>query len=494
MTMAIFIAAIFLIRPYFLQSRGMWYVGDDYDYFAHSSAIVFGQYPCYKKEFYTIAKEGPQSPIGPGILASPFVFVFSLLDRAQASTIVAARTQDNIVGSWSQFGFQVASVFYFIFACYLLFFGISRFVPSSSASTAVILMMVCQGLPLFVYRRPFFSHCSEFFIQSALMYFFLEFMAGKLHADAGQKDRKDATKLITGVCAFSGLLYLTRPNDIGYALIWPLLVMDYSKGIIPLMLESRTGILLFAGLMLIFKFWPETVNHMHPYAWAGGYLGFHMTIGDLGRRIVHILIGTDWGLIFTAPFFLISFVGLFFLKRLSKRFRWLLVPMAVNLYVIIAWGSQGGWYGYRYLIVSAIPVMTLPLAFLLEWISKKIRGWGVILIMLMALPPVLSMIAFETHDYFNLQIFPVDFHRSDWTNPDLQVNIWSCLIHFPGSFCLLVFQGLLALVYSARGMAPPLTQVTWVRVLIILFLPWLMWGGSSIISNLICIFRRKIIK
>src|SRR5580704_6722602 len=120
-TTAIFIIALLLIRPYNLQNRGMWYVDDDYDYFAHSSAMVFGQYPSYKKEFYTILKEGPQSPIGPGILAAPFVFVFSFLDRMTGSPITEQRTFDNIIGSWSQFGFIFASVFYFILACWFLF-------------------------------------------------------------------------------------------------------------------------------------------------------------------------------------------------------------------------------------------------------------------------------------------------------------------------------------------------------------------------------------
>jgi len=325
-TIAIFITALFLIRPYFLQSRGMWYVDDDYDYFAHSSAMVFGQYPSYKKEFFTIMKEGPQSPIGPGILAAPFVFVFSLLDRAAGSTITETRTEENITGSWSQFGFQVASIFYFVLACYLLFSGISRFVAPAQASSAVILMMICQGLPLFVYRRPFFSHCSEFFLQCVLMYLFL---------------KKDlSAKVLTWVIVFSALLYLTRPNDIAFAFVWPFLGMDYSKGVIHGLRQSWVGILLCAGLIMIFKIWPEAVNHMHPYAWASGHLETPMTFAVFIQRIVHIITGTDWGLIYTAPFLLVSLGGMFLLREpVFKRFSWLLLPMAVNFYVIITWGS-----------------------------------------------------------------------------------------------------------------------------------------------------------
>ncbi len=454
----------------------MWYVDDDYDYFAHSSAIAFGQFPSYKKEFFTIMKEGPQSPIGTGLLASPFVFVFSLLDRAGGSAITGIRTHDNIVGSWSQFGFQVSSIFYFVTACYILFLGISRLVSPANASTAVILMMICQGLPLFVFRRPFFSHCSEFFLQSVLMYLFLDFSA-----------RKQRPKVLTAAFFLSALFYLTRPNDIAFALLWPLLMMDYSKGTVHALLRSIPGAFLFAGAVLVFQIWPDAANHMHPYAWAGQYLTTPMSVTSFFQRIVHIFLGTDWGLVYTAPFLLISLGGLFLLERpVLKRFIWLLLPMAVNFYVIISWGSQGGWYGYRYFVVSAIPVMALPLALILEWASKKIRGWVILLAILLSLPPVFSMLAFEGCSYFNLQVVPVDFNRSDWTNPELQANIWAVLIHAPAAFGIIIAKGILTMIMSARGIIEPLTWITWLRIIIILLIPWLVYSMTVI--------RRKILK
>lgn len=130
--------------------------------------------------------------------------------------------------------------------------------------------------------------------------------------------------------------------------------------------------------------------------------------------------------------------------------------------------------------------MTLPLALALEWISKKIHAWVVPLMILLSLPPVLSMIAFEGCTYFNLQVIPVDFNRTDWTNPVLQSNIWAVLVHAPATFCFIISEGVLSLIFSIRGTAPALTQTTWLRILIILAIPWLVY--------LICIFRRKIIK
>ena len=170
--LAIFIVALFVLRPLSLFD-GLWYPGDDYDYFAQASSVSFGQFPAYKNEYFTTLKEGPLGSIGSGLLAAPFVFAFSWVDRAEHSTIVEKRTAENIPGSWSQFGFMFASVFYFSLACMLLYCAVSWVVPPGFTAWAVILMVVCQGLPLFAVRRPIVSHTSEFFLQSLFVYLFI---------------------------------------------------------------------------------------------------------------------------------------------------------------------------------------------------------------------------------------------------------------------------------------------------------------------------------
>ncbi len=464
LTIAITLIGLVLLRPYNIQDRGLWYVDDDYDYFAHTSAMVFGQFPSYHKEFFTILKEGPQSPIGSSILAAPFVAVFSLLDLGRDPTIFQARTLANITGSWSQFGFVAASVFYFTLACVLLYAGVSRAAAPAFASTAVVLMMVCQGLPLFVFRRPFFSHCSEFFLQSVLTYLLLT-----------QKDF--SRKFMAGVMACAALLYLTRPNDFAFALLWPLLMMDFKHGINTALHRSSAGLIVSVGLVLLFKVWPEGVNHLHPYSWAGQFLSAPMDQAAFFHRVRHILAGEDWGLVFTAPFLLLGLAGILLIRNdLLKKYLWLLLPMAINFYVIISWGSQGGWYGYRYFIASAIPPLTLPLALALQWASRKLRWGAMLLVLLISLPPLLSMTAFEGDPIFNLQQQPVDFNRTDFTNLYLQTNVWGALRHIPLVLGLIILEGPIGIVCALLGKTPPLTAVTWIRILVLLAVPWLVYA------------------
>ena len=126
-SIAILIIAFFLLRPYQMQKFGMCYKGDDYSYFAHATAIAYGQFPSYEKEYFIHGEGRPLHSIGSGIMAAPFVFTFSFIDRLQGSSIVEKRTADNIRQSWSLFGFVIASCTYFWLGCWLLFRTGTRF-------------------------------------------------------------------------------------------------------------------------------------------------------------------------------------------------------------------------------------------------------------------------------------------------------------------------------------------------------------------------------
>jgi hypothetical protein len=153
-----------------MQETGSTYGGDDDSYFAHASSLAFGNFPSYEKEYFVTSGASPMHSIGSGLMAAPFVFIFSLADRAAGSDIIYERTMENIRESWSLFGFVFASSFYFWLACFLLYKGLRYYFHQSEASLAVILMVLCQGIPLFAFRRPVFSHIYEFFLQSLLVF------------------------------------------------------------------------------------------------------------------------------------------------------------------------------------------------------------------------------------------------------------------------------------------------------------------------------------
>ncbi len=144
-TIFIFLCAFLLLRPYHLQQTGLRYAGDDESYFAHSSSLVFGQFPSYEKEYFTFWEDYPLHSIGSGLMAAPFVFVFSLVDRVVGSDIVHQRTLENTSHSWSLFGFVFASSFYLWLACFLLYKGLRYYFKPHHASLALLLYLVSDS-------------------------------------------------------------------------------------------------------------------------------------------------------------------------------------------------------------------------------------------------------------------------------------------------------------------------------------------------------------
>ena len=435
--LAIFMVSFFLLRPYSLQQDGLWYGGDDCDYFAQASSLVFGQFPSYKNEYFTNLKEGPMGSVGPGIMAAPFVFIFSWLDRWENSSITQKRTEQNILHSWSQFGFVVSSNFYFCLACMLLYLACASFVEPITASWAVILMAICQGMPLYALRRPVFSHSAEFFLQSLMIYLLVRNLISK-----GQCLDRWYKYFFVGV--LSAMIFLTRYNNIMMAVAWPLilLIQQPALKLRTIVFRLSWAFLGFIPLILFFKIWPENFNHYQPYSDAFNYISVQATGLDILKRIGHVFFGFDWGLIYTAPFLLLGVIALVFFEIPYKRALILAaLPLWVNLYVVIFFGTQGGWYGYRYLIASAFPVFVIPLAVLIDKAkSRPIKYWPIFLILL-ALPSTLSMLFFEGNSStLTLHLIPQFFGRHDWSNDSYQMAVWQTLISIP-HLCQALFKG-----------------------------------------------------
>src|SRR6185437_9374678 len=78
----------------------------------------------------------PQHPMGPGILAAPFVAAFSVLDRGVDHPVL--RDRAAYIGSWSYFGIQFATVFYFLFGIALYQVALRRWIPPLTTAIAVI--------------------------------------------------------------------------------------------------------------------------------------------------------------------------------------------------------------------------------------------------------------------------------------------------------------------------------------------------------------------
>ncbi len=486
---AIFLSSFFLLRPFIMEFYGLMYPDDDFDYFAHSTSLAFGQFPSYKKEFIMGSMNGPERAIGTGIMAAPFVFAFSWLDRLNGSDIAEKRTPTNVQTSWAIFGFIFASVFYFCLSCLLLYWSTQLVAGPSLAVWATILMVICQGMPIYAYRRPVFSHTPEFFLQSLFVYLLIKNELG-----GGNLMKKRWSFVLLGVPA--GLMALTRYNNVLFAVVWPLLFLSRD-----MRQEKNWGVLsrnilcaysTVALLILIFKIWPEAYNHYNTYPGLEKELLVHAPWQELVQRLGHIFFGLDWGLVFTAPFLLLGVWGLGSMDvSWKKKYIVATSPLLVNFYIIFVTGYQGSYYGYRYLIASAFPLLVLPLAFLFKKIETKIASWWKWGAVLLAILPVMSMWCWEGNSLVATHIIPVFFGKEDWSNATYQIAVWQTVLD-PKILWGIVYSGGIQYghyLYCAAGtigggkINPPFDTKTLVQVFIIYSLPFTMLFFTGLISS-----------
>ncbi|MCK5579849.1 MAG: hypothetical protein KAJ18_01100 [Candidatus Omnitrophica bacterium] len=504
-SICIFVCAFFLCRPYQLQHSGLCYSGDDQSYFAHATAIVFQQYPHYDKEFFTMGKERPEHPLGPSLLAAPFVYVFSLVDRVLGSDIVIQRTRANISSSWSLFGFVFATIFYFWVSCWLLYKGLRFHFEEKFAFLSIVALVFMQGLPLFAFRRPVFSHVYELFLQSLLIFLLLKYRGG-----ISLNRRKYLKLFLIGIVI--ALMGLVRYNNIIMAIAWPLVLIGrpWRKNILNLFVVYGVFVL----TIFLFKFLPELVlDHsagMEGASFAKGYLlAVHDPLFYM-RRIMHIFFGIDWGLVFTAPFIILGLGSLLYFRfPLRKALVLISLPLLVNFVVVVQWLAQGGWYGYRYLVFSSVPVFAYPLAFLFRALYKKMGNKMYILLFFIAIFPFLSMICFDGNNT-NLTLKPLNdgyFGRGGSDNLTYQLEVWKTVLFHPIQFSIAIFKGgVLYLVYLASlifrvdsklpavvlSRYPVFDLSVFIKMVIIYFLPFVLYwvSGRDWVSVLGCVTAR----
>ena len=209
-------------------------------------------------------------------------------------------------------------------------------------------------------------------------------------------------------------------------------------------------------------------------------------------QLFHIFFWYDWGLIFTAPF---MFIGLFYLFKIKNKLKVLLflilLPSLINIYLAIAFGTQGARYGYRYFIFSLIPVLIFPFALFINNISEKLNYKKILIILfIVSLLPILSMLAFEGNST-NLTLYSIEqyFGFTNWGNNTYQLEVWKTLFTQPIDFLISIFKGgltyfiyLIAHVFNLKNHLPAIINkypefktTVLIKTLIIYIFPFLLY-------------------
>lgn len=481
-SIAILIAAFFLLRPYQMQKLGLMYKGDDHSYFAHATAIAYGQFPSYDKEYYKHGEGRPLHSIGSGIMAAPFVFVFSLVDRIQGSSIVEQRTADNIRQSWSLFGFVVASCTYFWLGCWLLYRSGIRFYPARYVITAVILLVIIQGIPLYAFRRPVFAHIYEFFVQCAMVFYLFKPTGG----------RPPGLGYWTGVGVTLALMPLVRYNNAAAMLAWWAVLLTKHR-VLGNWRQNKavlTALGAFAVLVGLFFIVPVVMHTDTGYLTKFRYFLKPWWLTEYPLRILNVLFGISWGLVWSAPFILAGTWAAFTVDFPQRKYLWgAMAAMLVNFHIIVTYAAQGGYYGYRYFIFSMIPLLVVPLSGGLAALDKRFRWKFRAAVAMIALFPLFSMLCFEGNDSTLTQHIVKVSRGYGYSNHTYQWEVWKLLFTQPVEWGIAVFKGgLLYWIYAVTQLTgterflPEVVRLKYpefrpdilLKVLIIYTLPFLL--------------------
>lgn len=423
-----------------MQKTGMMYIGDDRTYFSYATALAFFEFPSFEKELH----KNPKHFIGSGILATPFVFAFSLIDHMRGAEITIERRGGNVVQSWTLFGFVFSTIFYFWLSCFLLYRGLRYHFNEMYAVIAVVLMVLIQGVPLYVYRRPIFSHAYEFFLQSLLV-----FIAVRNNSRDANEKNESVQCIIIGILI--GLMSLVRYNNVIIALTWPVVVWGVWKNKLVIVQNWKKLALTYVVFVLpivVFLIFPEIytgkgassyiIERLWNYIY--GIWAYDWTFMYVKPNL-RVLFGVDWGLFYTAPFMVFSAIALCYFKTAFKKTLLIpFVPVVISYAVLVVGHSHhASWYGYRYIIFSAIPVLILPMAQLVQPLHDRFGKKIYLFFGFIALFPLLSMLCFEGNPG-NLTLH-VSEKWSGWKNPTYQLEVWKTALFHPMEFSIAVLKG-----------------------------------------------------
>jgi hypothetical protein len=431
LALLIAVASLFLIP----NSGKMFFSGDDDDYFAVATAIAFGQFPSYKKEFHA-GERMPFASVGPGVMAAPVVALASVIDRIKKVPIVKERTRENREGSWAVVGFFLASQLYLVAGALLLYNLACIWTDRRAAFYSVLLLLIAGGgILAYAFIRPVMSHVYEFFSLTVALW-----AISKIHF--GDQRKRIWLTLGTAIA----FIFLTRYNNAPIALALTSLTLFWAlTGKV-----RKQHFLLSAGVQLalvgLLRFLPVFANGYSDadqgYLDAGVRLLMVHDLDFYYQRIVQILLGTDMGIIFTAPALLIAVIGFtFHWFRLPLWYSLVATLFLINVFITAQWCSTGSFYGYRYFAFTATPLLAVFLAHTLKPLVSRISQFStLILICLFSLYSFSSLLLFGLKGGFSLDSVQTICGFPAYGNSDYQLNVLRVVGSDPAKAFILSFE------------------------------------------------------
>ena len=389
------------------QSPGriiQWDVIDYYGYLPaafiyHDITLKFQDHYSGHKKFLFWAKKTAtgnyvfKMTMGVSVMLSPFFFIAN----------EAAGPLGYNTGGYSlpyRFAIVMAALFYLVLGLVFLTRVLRNYF--SQWVTALIVLSIGLGTNLFWYStfEPGMSHVYTFAMVSVFLYVTILWYRNNTLPKA----------ILLGL--ITGLITLTRPVNILFVLFFLFYdvknlqdiknkIVFFKHRYLQLLIMTVFGFLI---LVPQFLYWKTVTGHWLYYSY--GKEGFFF----LHPQIFHVLFSFRKGWFIYTPVMIFAVSGIYFLYKKHKAFFLpTLLFLIIYLYVVSSWWCwwYGGSLGQRELI-DIYPVMALPLAAFVEWISKAKKR--------IALPVAsLLLAAVLLGAFYNIQYYYGSIHWDSMT-------------------------------------------------------------------------------
>lgn len=476
--------------------------GDDASYVAHAMTIAIDFDLDYSNEIATRVRERPSGastpthPIGPGILAAPFVAAFSLVDRAIGHPVIIERAQFS--GTWSFLGFYAASAGALLAGAWF-YVRVFSALGVRLSRAFVLLLLAGTGVAFYGLNRFTMGHSFEFAMAGLVLW-----------ASVLLSVHRRWRGLLVGALVLGIVLsILIRPANINIvilpALTWTALrVTGVSHRPLLERAETRRLLLFVApGVLLLMLFNLALYGFVFPsrnqmYGMRSRSLYEQLT--EVVRALPslrHVLFSSEYGIIFFMPVVPVGIALVLFLvyRASPETASWRLkattfllgtLYVSVPMAVVLIWQAHARSYGYRYLF-SLIPIGMLGVA--LWWRRPQTRSHAYLktLLGMLSTFAVLAQVFFQTGPNLRpspgLNAFGRDYsHAAVGYGPNVleaivSLSAWvhAAIMRFPGfagglllgperSGALAEYFGFVAVTRVSSGTEiSPLTAFDWIE-------------------------------
>lgn len=336
-------AFIFLLH-YIVVGSGVW--GDGQYYYSYLRSFVIDGNLDFSNEMehffrpVILTKVGMVTnkyAVGTAIFWLPFFLISHLL------TLLLQVSGLKIPADGYQHLYQISTgigaVFYGVTGLFLCQKTVEKYFPKKIAISATVFFWLSSNLFFYTAVDPINSHAVSFFTSSLLLYAFLK-----------SKSLTIKRSVILG--AIGGLLITIRLQDAIF-----LLPMIFAIG-----LKQN---LTFFLLSVLFVFLPQLCVWLFLY---GELQSPYLISGEqfywLNPKIWSVFLGEGSGLFIYTPVVILSLIGLFFLRKISRNIALFgILLFIIQTYIIACWHyyTQGASYGGR-MFTSLSPFFIIGLA------------------------------------------------------------------------------------------------------------------------------------